>query len=210
MDNIIVLGGGGHAKVVISIIKKLKNMSIYGYISQEDNGRILGVEYRGGDDILKRIYEQDDVKNAVIAIGNLGNSDIRINLEKVLSDIGYQFPAIISPNASINEDVNVGSGTVIMDGVVINAGTRIGRFAIINTRASIDHDCSVGDFVHIAPGVTISGGVNVGKSTFIGAGSTIIHYKSIAGDSVIGAGTVVTEDCKVPGKYVGVPARLME
>ncbi len=69
----------------------------------------------------------------------------------------------------------IGKGTVIMDGVVINSGAKIGNFGIINTNCSIDHDCIIGNFVHIAPAVTLSGEVKDWDNVLIGTGSSVIQ-----------------------------------
>ncbi|MFQ5771927.1 MAG: acetyltransferase [bacterium] len=207
MDKIVLVGGGGHAKVIISIIKKIKKYEIYGYVDKIHNGNILGVPYIGDDDVLKELIAQQKVTKAVLCVGQISDQFKRYRLYKQLVEMGFAFPTIVSPNASINEAVEIGEGTVVMDGVVINSGAKIGRFAILNTQASIDHDCEIGDFVHIAPGVVLSGGVKVGNYCLIGAGATVIQYKRIGNNCVIGAGAVVLKDCLEPGTYLGIPAR---
>lgn len=207
MDSVVVIGGAGHAKVVISILKKLEKYDIAGYIDKVDRGSILGAQYLGDDDILNRLIEEDGVKNAVIGIGHLKDNALRHELSEKLSKMGFSFPPIVSPGSIVNEDVIIGAGTVVMDGVVINSGTRIGECCILNTSSSIDHDCQIGNFVHVCPGATLSGGVKIGNDSFIGTGATIIHYKTVGPDCLIGAGAVVVDDCLEETIYLGVPAR---
>ncbi len=45
MGRIVVIGGGGHAKVVINVLKK-SGYSIVGYTDHGDRGVILGITYR--------------------------------------------------------------------------------------------------------------------------------------------------------------------
>ncbi len=207
MDKIVVIGGGGHAKVVISLLKKKREYKICGYVDVIDKGSILDVPCLGDDSVLGGLLDHDEVSNAVIGIGDTGNASLRMSLIEKALRVGFSFPAIISPQAVVNEDVTFGEGTVVMDGVVVNAGTKIGRFAIINTRSSIDHDCVIGDFVHIGPGAVLCGGVRVEYNSFVGAGAVVTQYKNIGERCIIGAGTVLTEDCIVPGTYVGIPVR---
>lgn len=211
MSEIIVIGGGGHAKVVISVLRKLPDYDIVGYVDKEDKGVILGIGYLGNDAILPDIKDNHPDCHAVIALGNIDHrhGQTRKNLCEHLEKLGFTLPVIISPTAIINEDVNIATGTTILDGAIVNTGTRIGRCAIINTGCAIDHDCRIGDYVHIAPGATLSGGVQVGNESFVGAGATIIHYTTIADSCVIGAGAVVIRDCTSKGTYTGVPARLV-
>lgn len=206
MKEIIVIGGGGHAKVVISILKKLKGYKVVGYTDLKDRGIILGEEYIGTDENTINC----DISLAAIGIGITNKIKKR---EKIINSYlgkGFSFPAIISPDAIVNEDVYIGTGTVVMDGAVINSGTKIDNYSIINTKSSIDHDCKIGNYVHIAPGAILCGGVQVGSNSLIGAGSTVIQYKTIAENCIIGAGSVITKDCLESGTYVGIPARRID
>jgi sugar O-acyltransferase (sialic acid O-acetyltransferase NeuD family) len=211
MPKIIVIGGGGHAKVVISILKRLPDYDIVGYVDKEDKGGILGIAFLGSDAILPDIKNNHPDCHAVIALGSTDHRHVqtRKNMCEHLDKLGFILPVIISPTAIINEDVHIEPGTTILDGAVVNTGTRIGKCAIINTRCAIDHDCRIGDYVHIAPGATLSGGVTVGDESFVGAGATIIHYTTITDNCIIGAGAVVIRDCTSEGTYTGVPARLV-
>jgi len=207
MDKIIVIGGGGHAKVIISILKKLRAYEILGYVEKDNKGAILGVPYIGDDQELKKIIETKKATLAVLGVGHITDYTRRVELYQQMTALGYTFPKIVSPHAIINDEVEIGDGTVVMDGVVVNSGARIGKGCIVNTRSSVDHDCEIGDFVHLAPGAILSGGVHVGSYTFIGAHATVINYKKIAEKCIIGAGAVVVRDCLESGTYVGVPAR---
>jgi sugar O-acyltransferase (sialic acid O-acetyltransferase NeuD family) len=209
MKKILVVGGGGHAKVLISIIKKLKEYEVLGYTDFNDNGKILDVNYLGKDEGLADILHSNP--NCYAAIG-IGGGEINYKRKEIfdyLKKIGFNLPCIASPNAIINEEVSIGEGSVIFDGAIINAYSEIGVGVIVNTNTTVEHDCKIGDYVHIAPGVTINGGVKIGNYSFIGAGATIIQYKTIGEDCIIGAGAVVIDDCLKSGRYVNVPARLI-
>jgi sugar O-acyltransferase (sialic acid O-acetyltransferase NeuD family) len=206
MNNIVVIGGGGHAKVIMSILKKLRNYNLLGYFDRNDQGDILGVKCIGDDSQGPNIF-RNGCKQAALGLGQLKSSLNRKQIVEFYNEIGFEFPAIVSPSAQINEDVIIGEGSVVMDGTVINSGTKIGKYSIINTSSSIDHDCIIDDFTHIAPGVTLSGGVEIGNDCLIGTGSTVIQYIEIASKVIVGAGSVVTKDIQESGVYVGVPAR---
>jgi len=209
-NKIIVIGGGGHAKVLISILIKLKKYNIIGYTDNENKGPILGVKYIGTDKVLNDYCKNLKVKNAVLGLGQIKSSQHRKITSRKIKSKGYNFPCIISPDAIINENVDIGQGTVIMDGVVLNSGTKLGKFCIINTNSSIDHDCIIGNHTHIAPGVTISGKVNIGNNVLIGTGANIIQQKNIVDDVTIGAGATIIRDIDIAGIYIGVPAKRLE
>tara|TARA_Y100001970_G_C13983524_1_gene724462 strand:- start:60 stop:701 length:642 start_codon:yes stop_codon:yes gene_type:complete len=209
MDKIIIIGGGGHAKVIISIIKRFGLFSIIGYLDSVDKGNILDVGYIGSDnDILNGKYN-NVCNNLAMGIGvaNLKNCNKRKKIMNVFRKEGFIFPNIISKSSIISDDVKLQEGIVIMDGAIINSGTRIRSLAIINTGAIIDHDCYIDESSHIAPGVTLSGNVSIGKNSIIGAGSTIKQSINICPNTFVGAGAVVVRNINKKGTYVGVPAK---
>ena len=206
MQEIIVVGGGGHAKVVISILKKLADLRVIGYTDQNDKGAILGVPHLGADSILAELDRKRE-RSAVIAVGQVGLGHQRENIwNKIRSQINC-FPAFASPQAVINEGVTLGEGSIVMDGVVMNSGSVTGRGAIINTNSTVEHDVIIGDWVHIAPGATVSGGVKIGSHSMIGAGAVVIEGLTIATDCMVGAGATVVRSLTEPGVYAGCPAR---
>ncbi len=206
MDKIVVIGGGGHAKVLISILKKC-SYDVVGYTDDYDRGSILGVSYLGRDSVLKEINKESRVSLAVVGIGKVNCLDTRLKIQETVKRWGFTFPIITSPRASVNEDVVLGEGTVVFDGVVINSGARIGRACIINSNSTVEHDCRLGDSVHLAPGATVSGGVAIGDNCMIGVGACIIHSVSVSGGALIGAGSTVVKNIEFPGTYAGTPAK---
>ena len=208
-DRIVVIGGGGHAKVIISILKRLNNYDIVGYTDVENKGEILGMSYLGNDDSLNSIYNKG-IKNAVIGVGQIKSSFHRRKLANMIKGIGFKVPRVVSRNAIINEDVFIGNGTVIMDGVTISCGSIIGEYSIVNTNSSIDHDCFIGEFTHIAPGVTLSGEVKIGNDVLIGTGANVIHQITISDKTIISAGSTVLKSISKKGIYGGNPANYIK
>src|SRR5579872_2374559 len=162
MRPMFVIGGGGHAKVVISILHKLKNFEIVGYTDIENRGSLLGVPYLGPDAQLMGLLAGKAGAEAILAVGQVGRGDVRQKIHARLFELDLKFSAIISPHAVVNEAVDVQDGTVVMDGAVINSGARIGFGAILNTNCTIEHDSEIGEWVHICPGATLSGAVKIG------------------------------------------------
>lgn len=207
MDVIVVVGGGGHAKVVISILRKLKRYHILGYTDLQDHNSVLEAPYLGSDLELATLAVRSKKLNAVLALGQVGLGEQRYELWSRLQSPALSFPLIISPDAIVNEGVSGGEGAVVMDGAVINSGATIGRGAIVNTNSTVEHDVVLADWVHVAPGATISGGVTVGRFSMIGAGVTVIEGIKIAAGCMVGAGATVVSDLTEPGVYVGSPTR---
>lgn len=207
MKNIIIIGAGGHASVIIDIIESMKNagheVRIIGLLDdRKDITEFMG--YKILDKINNApLYNYKDTE-FVIAIGN---NRIRKEIAKKFNELKY-FTAI-HPTALIGSNVNLKSGTVVMPRAIINANTYIGSHVIINSGAIVEHDNVIDDFAHISPGTTLCGGVTVGESTHIGANSTVIPCKKIGSNSVIGAGSVVVNDIISNVVAVGIPAKII-
>ncbi|MBP2070680.1 acetyltransferase [Thermoanaerobacterium butyriciformans] len=201
-DKLLIIGAGGHGKVVADIALKMGKWKEIAFL--DDNCSIkysMGIEVIGKlSDVFKYISEYD------MSVG-IGDNVTREKLIDRLNYEGASIPTLIHPNATIGKEVNLGIGTVIMAGVVINCCAKIGNGCIINTGATIDHDNIIEDFVHISPGVHTAGGVKVGKRSWLGIGSVVINNIYITDDCKIGAGAVVIKNITKSGTYVGVPAR---
>ena len=207
MEEIVVVGGGGHAKVVLSILRKLNRFNVLGYTDLKDNGTLLKAHFIGSDTELPSFAATRAGLNAVIGVGQVGLGTLRHDLLARLRRIGLRFPEIVSPASTVNEEVEIGEGVVVMDGAIVNVGSKIGRGAIVNTNTTIEHDVTLEEWVHVAPGATISGGASIGSFSMIGAGATVIEGIHIAANTIVGAGATVIHDLSEPGVYIGCPAR---
>lgn len=207
MKKIVLIGGGGHCKVIIDIIKSIGKYEIVG-ITDKTNNSVLDIPIIGDDSILKKLYDEG-VDNAFICIGRLNNPNIRNIIYSKLKNIGFNIPVLIHNKAIVSPFAKIDEGTCVMPGVIINAGAIIGRNCILNSGSIIEHDCNIGENTHISPNSSIAGGVNIGFNTHIGIGSSIIEGKVIGNNVTIGAGAVVIDNIKDNSLAVGVPAKVI-
>lgn len=190
---VIILGAGGHAKVVFDILQ-LTGAEIIGIISpDETRGRFcFGIEVLGNDEVVAT-YSPEDVILAN-GIGHLVRKDIRKKISVKMRQQGYSFASLVHPSATIAGDVDLAEGVQIMAGAIIQPGTSVSEDSIINSGAIVDHDCKIGKNCHVAPGAVCCGNVHIGDNTFIGAGATIIQNIRIGESSVIAAGATIYKD----------------
>jgi sugar O-acyltransferase (sialic acid O-acetyltransferase NeuD family) len=204
---VIILGAGGHAKVLIDSL--LASVGIIVGIVDPDpalvSAKILGIPVLGGDGVVNE-YPPSEIL-LVNGLGSVGLPVKRLQLFERFKVMGYAFATVVHPFTVVASDVELGEGTQVMAGAVIQPGSSIGCNVIINTRASLDHDCIICNHVHIAPGVTLSGGVSVGECSHIGTGATLIQGISIGRDCIVAAGAVVTKNIADGTMVRGVPAR---
>jgi len=194
LPKIVLIGGGGHCKVIIDAIRKARNYEIIGIIDcKREEKEVLDIKIIGDDSKLKKIFV-NDCRNAFVSVGSVGDTAVRHKLAKMAERIGFKFPIIIHPSAVVANDIKIGEGTFVGPGVVLSPGVKIGKHVIINSKVSVDHDCKIGDFVHLAPGVTLSGGVKVGKNTHLGTGTSVLQGINIGQDSIVGVGSVIVKN----------------
>lgn len=203
MEDIVLVGFGGHAKSVIDAIECGGQYRIVGFTEMQECGEYHGYDCLGTDDNLDKIY-QDGVKSAFVCIGYMGTGQIRDSLYSRLKDIGFSLPVISDSSAVISEHSVIGEGTFVGKSAVVNADARIGKMTIINTASVVEHEVSVGDFSHVAVGTILCGGVQVGAHCLVGANSTVIQGIKIGSCSVIGAGSVVLRNVEDNERVYGV------
>ena len=197
----VVLGGGGHAKVVIGALRAAGEdvHAVFDDTESKWGGELLGVPIRG-----PLAAAREGEWRAIVAIGD-NAARRRVVLSPEL-DGKLDWGSIVHPAAWVDPSVEIGPGTVVFAGAILQPSTRLGAHVIVNTGARIDHDGVIGDFAHIAPGTTLAGTVTVGEGAFVAAGATIIPNRTVGEWATVGAGATVIRDVAPRTTVVGVPA----
>lgn len=196
---IFILGAGGHAKVVLSVAQAcgLKVTALLDDSPAKQGTRVLGVP------VASALTRLPDQAQAIVGVGR--NAVRRAIVARLLTCPSWL--TLIHPRAWVAPEVEVGPGTVIMAGSIVQPGTKIGAHSIINTGAIVDHDCRIGDFAHVAPGAHICGGVQVDEGVFVCVGASIAPSLKIGAWSVVAAGAVVLGNIAPQVLTAGVPAK---
>jgi len=205
---IVVIGAGGHSKVVCDLIELFsEEFVIYGLIDScaEPNRYVNGYKIIGSEDRLADLYEEID--GGIVAIGDNWRRGMMVAKIKEMVPF-FNFVTLIHPSSVISRKVTIGEGSVILAGAIINSNVSVGEHCIVNTRSSLDHDCNVGSFSSLAPGVTLGGKVIVGDYTAISLGANVIHSIKIGEHTVIGAGATVIRDVGSNVVAYGTPAKI--
>ncbi len=204
----IILGGGGHAKVLLDSILQMGGVTVHGIL---DNNRALwgqevfGVKILGGDEELADLLETVDC--FAVGIGSVGNHYPRQRLFEFGCAHQLEPLSVVHPRSIISPQAEIAQGAQIFPGSIINAGAAIGKNTIINTGAIVEHDCLIAAHVHIATGARLAGAVSVGLGAHIGIGAAIRQGITIGESAIIGAGAVVVKDVPPGQVVIGVPAR---
>ncbi len=206
---VVGIGAGGHAKVVIDILRHYSDIEMVGLTdaNPEMRGRdLLGCPIIGGDDAWPELLA-GGVHHAFIGVGSAGHIASRRRVYQDARAAGFDIVTAIHPTAIIASTATIGPAATIMAGAIINADTRLGENVIVNTGAIIDHDCILEDHVHVATGATLAGAVVVREGAHIGAGAVVRQCVVIGRNAIVGAGAAVVKDVAEDVIVVGVPAR---
>ena len=193
--NIVLVGPGGHAKVIIDIVQREKKHTIVGLVDQQRpiQEEVNGVPVIGSDSDLLALSKRMKFNHGILCVyDNFLRQKIRNKVIALLPN--FNFVTAIHPNACISSFVHVGVGTVVMGGVTINSNCQIGEHCILNTNSSVDHDCVMGNFSGVGPGVNLGGSVTIGALSYVGIGSAVSHNVTIGKNSVIGGLSFVSNN----------------
>jgi sugar O-acyltransferase (sialic acid O-acetyltransferase NeuD family) len=197
-NEVLLHGGGGHAKVVIDSVRASSRIPRLIFDPKYKQGTLLGVPY-GGE------YHEDIFPETPVII-SIGNNSTR---QSVVKATRHRFTSTVHPSALISPYSSYDEGCMIFHGTIIQASTRIGKHVIINTGSRVDHDCVISDFAHIGPGAGLCGNVYVGEGTLVGAGAVVLPGVRIGAWCTVGAGAVVIKDVADGTTVVGNPAKVL-
>ena len=199
---LVILGSGGHAKVIAEIFEECSSFEIAGFTTLSPTETLFHYPCLGNDSQLPQLFASG-ITHAFPAIGS---NRIRHRTLAELRRIGFSLPNAVSRHAVLSPRTKLGAAIAIMPGAVVNTCSTIEDGAILNTSSSIDHDNHIGSCAHIAPGCHLAGNVTVGEGAFVAAGSAAIPGVTIGPWATVGAGGVVIRDITAGVTVVGVPA----
>jgi sugar O-acyltransferase (sialic acid O-acetyltransferase NeuD family) len=204
-NSILLIGAGGHARACIDVIEQDGRFSVFGLtgLSAEIGQNVLGYPVLGTDVDLPQFLIE--APNALITVGQIKSAELRKRLYRDLLAAGFAMPAIVSPRGYVSPHAEVGNGTIVMHGAVVNAGAKVGANCILNSQSLVEHDAIVGDHCHISTGAAINSGVHVGAETFIGSNCSVRQGLRIGARCLIGMGQRILSDCE---DGVQIPRRI--
>ncbi len=207
--DIVLIGAGGHGRVVLDIIRSAGIHNPIGFIDAEPQltGKSVGgIPVLGEANLLAKLRSQK-IKGAIISIGD--NSTRKSYARKLLDD-GFELVNAIHPRSIVSPTAILGKNVVVAAGAIIGTDTQVADSAIINSGAVIGHECEIGEVCHVCPTAALAGRVRIGEEAFIGLGCKIIQCMQIGSKSIVGAGAVVIEDVPDGATAVGIPARIIK
>jgi sugar O-acyltransferase (sialic acid O-acetyltransferase NeuD family) len=207
MDEVYLYGAGGISKIIHEILLSMGKQVKGVFDDDPPNAKLRDLPVRPGIGLAGR--DKFPRPDAPVVI-SVGNNSRRAEIAKQLNALNTQYGTAIHTSVLVSPAAEVGPGTIILHGSIVQSGTRLGAHVLINTAASIDHDCILGDYSHVSPHGTLCGHVEVGEGSHIGAGAIIIQCVRIGKWCTVGAGAVVLHDVPDYTTVVGNPARVLK
>jgi sugar O-acyltransferase (sialic acid O-acetyltransferase NeuD family) len=173
---IVIIGAGGHAKVVCDAILRNGEYTIAGFVDAEVP---VGTIIMGDHRVILPQTEMGKLQSfAEFFIVAIGNNLVREKLYKELKQ--FLKPAIvIHPTAAISVDVEIKKGSVFLANSVVNAFSVIGENTIINSGVVVDHECVIGDHVHLSIGTMVGSNATVASHIVTDIGQNINSFSKI-------------------------------
>lgn len=206
MNDLVIVGAGGHGKVVLDVVLAERRYRPVGFVDADPaltDAYVGGLPVVGSVNSLPRLRQQR-VRHAIVAIGD---NRTRLRYASLLREQGFELANAVHPTASVSSTASVGDNVVVCPQAAVVCEARLGLAAIVNTGAVIDRECVIGDGAHVCPGAVLAGRVRVGRGAFVGIGAQVIQCRSIGRFAIVGAGAAVIDDVPDFTTVVGVPAR---
>jgi len=206
---VVGLGAGGHAAVVIEALRAAGGYEVVGLTDPRRElwgTTLLGAPILGDDGELPVQYDQA-VSHAFIGLGGASDTAPRRRLFELAKQYGFEIVAVVHPSAVLSPSARVGGGAMLLANSVVNANAKLGENVLVNTGAIVEHDCVLDDHVHVAIGSRLASGVRVESGAHIGAGATVLEGRVVGAGAIVGAGSVVTRNVDANAVVAGVPAQ---
>jgi sugar O-acyltransferase (sialic acid O-acetyltransferase NeuD family) len=209
MKTLLIVGAGGFARETAQAVRAINAVhptwELAGFL--DDDQALQGASF-GGTPVVGLIDSAVDSDAAVVVC--TGRPDNYFSRRRIVERLGLpadRYATVVHPSCAVSADTSIGSGSVLLAGVVTTAAVEIGDHVAVMPQAVITHDDVIGDYATVASGVRLGGGVDVGTGAYIGSGALVREAISVGEWSLIGMGSVVLSPVPDHEVWVGAPAR---
>jgi UDP-perosamine 4-acetyltransferase len=206
IEDLLVYGAGGHAKVVIAMAERVERYRIIGCIDDDPEAAdriVSGFHVLGSGRDLARLRGE----GASVGFVAVGDNSARRDLSAGMRRAGFRTPSLIDPTAVVLRTATVNDGVAVLPHAFVGADTVVGEGALVSVGVTLGHDSVLGAYAQLAPGAKVAGGVTIGEGTILGLNSSVLPGIRIGSRVTVGAGAVVTRDLPNGAIVAGIPAR---
>lgn len=209
MSETIIVGAGGHARVLVDVLAS-RGITPHGLLdpSLPAGSVVAGISVLGDDSWLDDHRKTNPL--VVIGIGSTGSVRGRVTMFDSLRQQGHHVVGAVHLSSIVGSNCRIDQTAQVLPGCVINHSATIGANVVLYSGVIVEHDCTISDHAYLSPRVTLCGGSTVGARSFLGAGATVLPGVAIGADVIVGAGAVVTRDVPEGVTVMGVPAKVVD
>ncbi|UJP11492.1 acetyltransferase [Microbacterium sp. KUDC0406] len=204
MAELVLLGGGGHARSILAALRA-EGRPVRGHLAPQPGDLGEACPYLGDDDVLST-FDPEEVL-FVNALGSTSSTAVRRVLYERAVALGFRAARVVHPRAFVDSGARLAEGVQVLAGAIVNVGAVVEENVLINSGSVVEHDALIGAHSHVSPGAIIAGGTRIGAGAHVGLGARVIQGVTVGSGSVVGAGAVVIDDVPSGAVVVGVPAR---
>lgn len=203
MNDILLIGGGGHCKAVIDVLETTARWRVAGIVERRDAGivAVTGYDVIGFDEDLTALHKRYTF--ALVTCGQIKSPQPRMRLFHTLKTAGFVLPTIVSPQAHVARSARLGEGTIVMHFACVGPDAQVGANTIVNTRALIEHDASIGSHCHVATAAVVNGAATVGDRTLIGSGAVCREGLAVGADCIVAMGERIVKPMPDGTRLIG-------
>lgn len=207
--DLVIIGCGGFGREVYSLALTLQKQGngwhIAGFVDDDPTPTNLRLVERLGASVIGSVATLR--AGGMAAVAAVGSPVTRRAIVDRLADADLDWPALVHPDSTVGQDVEISAGVVIAAGARLSTNVAVGSHVHIDQNVAVGHDAKLADFVRLNPAACISGNVSIGAGALIGANATVLPGLRVGPRAVVGAGAVVVRDVAAVSTVKGVPAR---
>lgn len=206
-----IFGAGGQARETLQLVRDINGASpawdVLGFLVDEGylgQGTVHGLPVHGA---LPWLSAHPEV-SLVVAVGS---SSARYGIvERLSSRAPNSFATLVHPSAWLGDGVEIGHGSLVCAGALLTTDIRVGRHVHVNLACTVGHDAEIRDYATLNQRVSVAGNARVGTGCELGTASCALPGVELGDWTILGAGTVATEDLPANVTAVGAPARIVK
>jgi sugar O-acyltransferase (sialic acid O-acetyltransferase NeuD family) len=191
LKRIVLLGAGGHGVSTIDLVEQTREYEIIGLLDSRPQALEAVHPYPILGPFEQMAAQRAKFDFAFVSVGQIGSPGIRQSLFSTITEFGISCPTLVSPHAYVSKRADVGPGTGVFAGAVVNAAAQIGKNCIINSLALVEHGALIGSSTHISTGARVNGDAQIGQGCFVGSGAVIFQGVNIPDGTIVPAGSIV-------------------
>ena len=178
-EKLLLVGAGGFGRMVAEQAMLQYDCAFV------DDGQVVGTEICGIP-VVGGIANLPDLrKNYDLLVVGIGNNRFRAQVYEKAKALGFAFPNIVASSAHISPYAKIGCGCVVLQNACVQNGSVVGDGVLMNAGTEVHCGGTVEDYVLLYTNSTVRTGAKVGRFARIGGNVTVCNNATVPDDADI-------------------------